>query len=219
MLSVCLPLPSSPPSPPFRPSFSSCLLTSLPSPGGEVHPPHEAPWDGADGGGRGRPIPHCLARLGEVAGPCVVPKPQLCSSRTMGFIPWASCLLPAQLPFLPLPWSLVLLLSLEMACGVALRGAQPPHCWAWQTLPSWQGSWTDMPYAALQGQSGKGPFALAGLCLHPSSPQPSPPPPLPWPWLQLIYQLWSQPHLAPQGVIWLLLVSERIILSVDCPFL
>lgn len=122
-------------------------------------------------------LPLCLARLGEVAGP-MVPKPQLCSGWTMGLIPWASCLAACQLPFAS---------ALE-PCSPAFLGeglwspspGADHHCWAWQTLPSWQGSWTDMPYAALQGQSGKGPFALPGLWPIPphthSSLQPSPPP-------------------------------------------
>ena len=35
--------PSCPPSLLFLLILPSCLLTSLPLPGGEVHPPHEAP--------------------------------------------------------------------------------------------------------------------------------------------------------------------------------
>lgn len=63
MLSACLPPPSSPPSLPFQLILPPCLSISLPLPGGKVHPPHEAPCDGADGGGSGGlDSPHCLAR-------------------------------------------------------------------------------------------------------------------------------------------------------------
>lgn len=42
--------------PSFPARLASCLLTSLPLPKGAAHPPREAPWDGADGGGSGCPI-------------------------------------------------------------------------------------------------------------------------------------------------------------------
>lgn len=144
-------------------SSPSCLLTSLPLPNGAAHPPREAPWDGADGGGSGCPIRHtawpglekCLGRAWSLS-PSFAP-----AGLWVSFPGLPACCLPASLSA-----------SALEPCSPAFLGeglwSPPPgadhHCWAWQTLPSRQGSWTDMPYAALQGQSGKGPFALAGLC-------------------------------------------------------
>lgn len=62
------------------------------------------------------------------------------------------------------------------------------------------------------------PFALAGLSLTPPHPSLPLPQPHPWPWPWLVSQLWSQQPQAREGVIWLPLVSERLILSVDRPF-
>nr|KAF6330224.1 hypothetical protein mMyoMyo1_012227 [Myotis myotis] len=204
--------------PSFPAHLASCLLTSLPLPNGAAHPPREAPWDGADGEGSGCPIRHTAwPGLEKYLGRAWSLSPNFAPAGLwVSFPGLPACCLPASLSA-----------SALEPCSPAFLGeglwSPPPgadhHCWAWQTLPSWQGSWMDMPYAALQGQSGKGPFALAGLCpplLTAASP---PPQPHPWPWLQLISQLWSQPHRALQGVIWLPLVSERIIFSVDCPFL
>ena len=139
------------------------------------------------------------------------------SGWTMGPLPWASCPLPAQLssastlePCGPDSyegslWSC----PLERDCQLQSLADTAP----------WQGSWTDTPYAALAGGSGwEVPFAQAGL--SPTPPHPSLPLPQshPWPWPWLISQLWSQRPQACEGVIWLPLVSERLILSVDCPF-
>lgn len=113
---------------------------------------------------------HCLARRGEAsAGPCMVPEPQFGSGQTRGLLPGASRLLPAQLFFLPPPRSLVLPLSLEGACGAA-HWAQTATAGPGRPCPLLrQGSWMDLPYAALRGRRGKGPFALAGPCPPDSS--------------------------------------------------
>lgn len=145
-------------------------------------------------------------------------RPHLALAGLMGPLPWASCLLPAQLPSAS---------TLE-PCGPDSYGGSLWSCplehdctrqGLADTAP-WQGSWTDTPYAAL-GSGGSGwevPFALAGLSLTPPHPSLPLPQPHPWPWPWLVSQLWSQKPQAREGVIWLPLVSERLILSVDCPF-
>lgn len=123
--------------------------------------------------------------------------------------------LPAACPATPLasdlePCSLALLGHGLWSCPPGLADTAP-----------WQGSWTDMPYAALQGQSGKGPSALAGLCSLPFLPAASSSlaPPAPPALAVAPFSALCQGRQALRGVFWLPLVSERIILSVDCPFL
>lgn len=161
--------------------------------------------------------PHCLARLGEVSGPCMVPKPQLCSGWTMGLVPWASCLLPASFPFCLRPGALFFCFPWRGPVE-SPTGRRPPLLGPADTALSAR----LLDGHALRCSAGsEWEGALCPGWPVPPTPHHSLPLPLPhpWPWLQLISQLWSQPHWALQGVIWLPLVSERIIFSVDCPFL
>ena len=108
---------------------------------------------------------------------------------------------------------------MEAACGVA-HWSTTAHGRAWQILPLGRapGRTRLMLLWGGGGPGGQVPFALAGLSPTPPHPSLPLPQPHPWPWPWLVSQLWSQRPQAREGVIWLPLVSERLILSVDCPF-
>lgn len=219
MLSACLPRPHIPPSLPLQLILPSCLLTSLPLPGGADHPPHEAPWDGADAGGSGHPdLPHCLARLVGAAGPCKIPKPQLCSGWTRIPSPgFPACCLPS-FPFCLHPGALFTCFPwtwpVESPTGVHSHHTARPgrHC-PLGRAPGW--TCLMLLFGVRAGRA----LCPDRLCPHPSHPTLPLPQPHPWPWTWLLSQLGSQPLQALQGGLPLPLVSERIILSVDCPFL
>lgn len=106
-------------------------------------------------------------------------RPHLALAGLMGPLPWASCLLPAQLPSAS---------TLE-PCGPDSYGGSLWSCplehdctrqGLADTAP-WQGSWTDTPYAALGsgGQGGKCPLPWLACplpLLTPAFPFPSPTP-------------------------------------------
>lgn len=204
--------------PSFPARLASCLLTSLPLPKGAAHPPREAPWDGADGGGSGCPIrstawPGLEKWLGRAwsLSPNFAP-----AGLWVSFPGLPACCLPS-FPFCLRPGALF-------------------SCFPWTGPVEWPPGRRPPPLGLadtallarlLDGHAlrcSAGSEWEGALCPGwpvPPTPHRSLPRPQshPWPWLQLISQLWSQPHRALQGVIWLPLVSERIIFSVDCPFL
>lgn len=149
----------------------------------------------------------------------MVPKPQLCSGQTMGLVPWASaCYLPG-FPFCLRPGAL-------FSCSPRRWPVESP------TRPPGHhpaGPGRHCPLGKAPGQSclmllcrvrvGRGPLPWLACAPHPSSPQPSPPPSPPLALAAAHFSAVEPAHWALKGVIWLPLVSERIILSVDCPFL
>lgn len=209
--SACLSPPSCPPSLPFPLILPSRLRTSLPLPGGEVHPPHEVPGMVLTGEEAEAQTRHPAGPgLQEAAGPCRVPKPQLGSSWTLGpFRGLPACCLPS-FPFCLCPGALFSCFPWRWPVGSPTRAHDHHASGPGRYCPLGRAPGRTCLMLLCGVRVGRGPSPWPACA--PSSP---PPPFFPFP-----SPAWPGPATpGPFGVIQLPLVSERIILSVDCPFL